>query len=108
MSTVTIYKHNDEMFHETIHQEFYVSEGYDGELFWYGSEGGNKPGVFKLWLLITDEFVKMPFIWPDWQLIVDDVWMEKKLYGDVEELIELRGKVVELRYKEYRFVFQID
>src|SRR5688572_13186497 len=101
MSTVTIYKDNHEVFHNMIHQEFYIVEASNGELFWHGTENINRPGVFKFSLQFASSTTRLPFVLPDWQLIIDDVWMEKKFYEDIEDLIELKGKVIELRYKEY-------
>jgi hypothetical protein len=40
---------------------------------------------------------------PDWKLIIDEVWMEKKFYEDIKDI---EGKEVELRYKDHWFVFQ--
>ena len=108
MSTVTVYRDDHEVFHHTIHQEFCVVEAPNGELFWHGTEAINRPGVIKVWLYAANSILKWRFILPDWQLIIDDTWMEKKFYEDLEDLMELKGKVVELRYKVYRFVFQFD
>jgi len=107
MSTVTVYKDKHEVFHNTIHQEFYIVEASSGELFWHEIENINRPSVIKFWLQALSFTTRLPFVLPDWQLIIDNAWVEKKFYQDIEDLIELKGKVIELRYKEYRFVFQI-
>jgi hypothetical protein len=107
MTSITIYKGKHEIFRETIYQEFHIVESPSGELFWYENMDVNRPGVSKIWLQAS-ETPRLPFVLPDWQLIIDNTWMKNKFYEDVQDLIDLRGKVIELRYREYRFVFQID
>jgi hypothetical protein len=104
MSTVTVYKNEHEVFRNTIHQDFYVVETSNGELIWHE----DRPGVIKVWLQVANSTIRLPFVLPDWQLIIDNAWMEKEFYQDIEDLMELKGKVIELRYKEYRFVFQFE
>jgi hypothetical protein len=111
MSTITIYEHDKEISRENINQEYYIVETSAGELFWFEKEP-LKPrgGVIKIWLQNRkqqngkDAFL-LCYVLPDWQLIIDGIWMEKKFYEDVDNL---SGKSLELRYKQYRFVFQFD
>lgn len=105
MSTVTVYKNKDEVFYNTIHQEFHIWEDTAGRLCWDETENVNGPGVIKVWLQVVGSTPRIPFVLPDWQLIVDGLWMEKKFYPEVEDL---QGREVELQYNEYRFVFQFD
>ena len=100
-----IYKEDHEVFHTTIHQEFYIAQAPIGELFWHEITDVKRPGVLKIWLKIINKTTKLSFVLPDWQLIINGVEMEKNFYEDIEDL---EGKEVELRYKEYRFVFQFD
>jgi hypothetical protein len=108
MSTITVYKDKDEVFYNTLYQEFQVLEDSTGKLFWDETKKINSPGVIKVWLQVVGSTLRLPFVLPDWQLIIDGVWMAKRFYQDVEESVKLKGKVVELRFEEYRFIFQID
>jgi hypothetical protein len=109
MATVTVYKGDEEVSHENVNQEYYIVESSSGELFWY-EQGQSSPGTLKIWLQNRiersgkDSFL-LCYVLPDWQLIIDGVWMEKKFYEDIDNL---RGKNVELRYKDFRFVFQFE
>jgi hypothetical protein len=105
MSTVIIYKEEQEVFHLPIRQEFYIVEAPTGELFWHENTDVKRPGVLKIWLKIMNKSAKLSFVLPDWQLIINGRKLEKSFYEDVENL---EGKEVELQYKEYRFVFHFD
>jgi hypothetical protein len=111
MTTITVYKDDNEINHESIKQEYYIAEASSGELFWHEKElYPPRGGALKIWLQNriqqngVDAFL-LCYVFPDWQLIIDGVWMEKKFYQDMDNL---NGKQLELRYKEYRFVFQFD
>lgn len=103
MPTITIYQNNNEIGHETINQEYYIVETPTEELIWFEKEI-NRPGTVKIWLQIRGNKPLLCFVLPDWQLIINGIWMEKKFYQDLEDL---SGKEVELRYKEHRFVFHL-
>lgn len=103
MHTVTIYKDDDAIDHRTIELEFLIIETPSGELRWFEKDVSS-PGVIKIWLQIREGNPLLCFVLPDWQVIIDGIWMEKKFYQDIEEL---EGKEVELRYGKYRFVFQL-
>jgi hypothetical protein len=106
MTTVTIYHNNREITTELIQHEFYIVEDSSKQLFWYEKKTNTtRSGEFKFWLQTVDYEPSIPFIPPEWQLIIDGIWMEKKFYHELEDL---KGKVLELMYEDYRFVFQID
>jgi hypothetical protein len=106
MTTVTIYHNDEEILTEPIQHEFYIVEDAPEQLFWYEKKTDTpRSGVFKFWLQAVDYEPSIPFVLPDWQLIIDGVQMEKGLYHELEDL---KGKVLELIYEGYRFVFQID
>ena len=73
------------------------------ELIWFENEIG-RPGILKIWLQIRENKPLLCFLLPDWQLIINGNWTEKKFYEDIEDL---DGKQVELQYKDHRFVFQL-
>ena len=110
MATITVHKGNEEVSHEIINTECYIMETSSGELFWYEQERSSQGGALRIWLQNRiepsgkDSFL-LCYVLPDWQLILDGIWMEKKFYQDIDNL---SGRNVELRYKEFRFVFQFD
>lgn len=109
MTTITVYQNDKEVVCQKISQEYYIVETSQGELIWYEKEQSS-PGVLKIWLHKTmqangSESFLLRYVLPDWQLIIDGVWMEKKFYEDIEDLF---GKILELQYKDYRFVFQFN
>ena len=77
MSTVKIYKEDHEVFHTTIHQDFYIAEAPTGELFWHENIDVKRPGVLKIWLKIFNKTVILSYVFPDCQLIINSVEMEK-------------------------------
>lgn len=103
MPTITIYKNNDEIGHETVHQEYLIVESPAQELFWFEKDV-HRPGTVKIWLQMRGNKPFLCFVLPDWQLIINGTWMPKKFYEDIEDI---DGKEVELCYKEHRFVFQL-
>ena len=106
MTAVTIYYNDKEITTEPIQHEFYIVEDSSGELFWYEKDPGpSRTGVYKFWLQSVAYNPRILFVLPDWQLIMDNIWLEKKFYSEIEDL---KGKVLELVYEAYRFVFQID
>jgi hypothetical protein len=103
MPTIRVYKNYEQVAHETIYEQYSIIESYSGEkIFWFENEPC-PPGVIKIWLQLREEGLLLCYVLPDWQLIIDGVWMEKKFYQDIKDIA---GKEVELRYKEYRFLFQ--
>jgi hypothetical protein len=106
MTSVAIYYKNKKLREEIIHREFYIVEDPSGQLFWYEKDPDvSRSGTYKVWIQSIGHTPRILFVLPDWQLIIDDVWMEKKFYSNIENL---EGKKLELRNKEYKFVFQID
>jgi len=111
MTTITVYKNDKEIVSENISMEYYIVETSVGELFWYEKEPPkHRGGATKIWLQNRvqpngkDSFLLL-YVLPDWQLIIGGVWMEKKFYEDIDNL---SGVNLELRYREYKFVFQFD
>lgn len=104
MTTVTVYVNSKIVFFEVINHEFYIVEASTGELSWFEKDDSNKTGTIKVWLQSTDYTPRLLYVLPDWQLIIDNVWMEKKFYSELEGL---EGKTIELRCNNYRFIFSI-
>jgi hypothetical protein len=111
MTTITVYKDTNEISHENIKLEYYIVETSLGELFWFEKEPSpTTGGSLRIWLQNRiqpngqDSFL-LCYVLPSWQLIIDGVWLEKKFYEDIRNL---SGNNLELRYEEYRFVFQFD
>ncbi len=107
MATVDIFVASKQIAAISIRHEFYIAETSAGQIFWYEHKKDSpfKGGEFQIWLQSVDYEPRILFVMPHWQLIIDGNWMEKKFYS---ELGDLKGKKVELQYKEYSFVFQID
>ncbi len=104
MPTITVYQSDDQIAKETIEHEYYIVETSAGELNWFEEEPKQAvPGALRIWLQGRQEGFLLCHVFPEWQFIIDGVWMEKKFYEDIRDIEE---KEVELRYKEYRFVFQ--
>src|SRR4030095_15614055 len=109
MTTITVDKDTKKISHEIIKLEYYIVETSLGELFWFEKEPDPpRGGSLRIWLQNRiqpngqDSFL-LCYVLPSWQLIIDGVWLEKKFY---EAIDNLSGKTLELRYEEYRFVFQ--
>jgi hypothetical protein len=107
MATVNIYQDSEQIDFILIRNQFYIIERPNGELYWYehSRDAPYKTGVYKIWLQSVKYRPKIHLVLPDWQVIVDNVWFEKKAYDGLENL---QGKKVELRYRNYAFVFDID
>jgi hypothetical protein len=103
MSSVTVYQNDKQVFHANILDQFHIEAIPTGELIWYEVTEIEQNATRQVWIQKIGFDPKVAFLCPDWQLVIDGVWMEKKFYPEVEYL---KDKKVELRYKEYRFVFQ--
>lgn len=104
MSSVEIYHNGIKIGTESPIRNFYVVEDpTSGEIFWDADPGPTaRPGVIRIWVQAIDTHPHISFVLPDWQLSIDGVPLESKLYDSVEDL---KGKLVELRHGGYRFVF---
>ena len=103
MSLVEIYHQQTKIGREKIKRNFFIMESLSGELFWQADpERGARVGEIKVWIQHSDTAPKIDTVLPDWQLIIDGVPMKAGFYDSIENL---RGKIVELQYKEYRFKF---
>ncbi len=107
MTTVTIFQNSEQIDLIRIKKEFYIVEKSDGELYWYERVENSpyKTGVLEIWLQSVAYDPRILYVSADWQIIIDDLWMEKKFYSELENL---QGKKVELRYKNFGFVFNFD
>ena len=106
MAFVEVYYRNTRIDIEHFKREFYISERLTGELFWYtGERPKSGGGVFKIWVQMADTTPRITPVLPDWQLFIDGVRQESKFYDSLEDL---SGRIVELRYKEYKFVFHFE
>jgi hypothetical protein len=103
MAKVEIYVQNSQVYAESFKREFYISESSSGELFWYtGENPKSSGGIFKSWIQMADTTPRILTVLPDWVLIINGIMQESKFYDVVENL---GNKLVELRHKEYRFIF---
>jgi hypothetical protein len=86
-----------------MYEQYSIIESDSGDNIYWTENGPCPPRVIKIWIQLREEGPLLCYVLPDWQLIIDGVWMEKKFYQDITNI---EGKEVELRYKDYRFVFQ--
>lgn len=103
MPTVNIYYLQSLRYADKFWRDFYVLEdSKSGELYWVKDEQRAKPGVLKTWIQLGDTHPQILGILPEWQLIIDGVLQPMKFYDVVEGL---DGKLVEITYQDYQFVF---
>ena len=106
MSYVEIYRNEIGLGVEYFKRNFYIVEDLSGEIYWHGGERKiSRGGEIKIWIQQADTVPRIRTVLPDWQLLIDGAKQESKFYDSVENL---GGKVVELRHKEYRFVFHFE
>ena len=106
MAFVEIYHKKNKIGTEHFRLEFYIIESLSGEIYWYtGEQPKSGGGEIKIWVQRANTVPRILTVLPDWQLFIDGVRQESKFYDSVENL---SGKVVELRHKDYRFVFRFD
>lgn len=108
MSNVKVFHNDEEVFQSNISDQFSIRETSTGDLVWFDDNNTKQYGDLQVWVQAIDAIdlePRLAFLYPQWQLIVDSVRMEQKFYNIVEYL---KGKEVELQYKDYRFVFQFD
>lgn len=108
MPVVEIYKAGKRIGSKEFRAQFYIIEERErGRLRWESDEEqglSKKGGVVEIWI-ITLSFIpvvkrEISFVTPEWQLTIDGTAMERGFYHHVD----VGGKVVELRYMDYRFV----
>ena len=105
MSTIKVFRNDEEVFQSNISNQFHIHEDLTGDLNWSEDLGPASQGIRQIWIQAIGFDPMIAAVFPHWQLIINGVWMEKKVYPIVEHL---KGKEVELQYKDYRFVFQFD
>lgn len=91
---------------EKINREYYIVETLDQErkLYWFEDNSATDyPYQIKLWIQSVDLKPEIMCVLPDWQLIVNSVEMERKLYLELEIA---KGSLLELIYKDYKFVLR--
>ena len=88
MTTISIFRDSEQIDTLPIKKQFYINENPEGELYWYESieDAPYRTGVFQIWLQSIGYNPKIFLVPPNWQLIIDDVWMEKKAYFNLENL----------------------
>jgi len=103
MSFVEIYYKKCRVGVERFKRNFYIVENLSGEIYWHaGEQKESRGGVIKVWIQRANTVPRILGVLPDWQLFIDGARQESKFYDSVENL---GGKVVELRHKEYSFIF---
>jgi hypothetical protein len=84
--------------------KFFISQEIDSDtLFWEIDEeqsSFNKGGVYQVWILGASTTPMVAFARHDWQIIIDNSVLEQDSY----EQINVGGRTVELRIRDYRFV----
>ena len=114
MITIDIYKDSLKVDTKKFITSFYILEDKQG-IFWetgreqevktrlaMAGSRETRVGEIKIWLRAKGDIypADIPFIGPDWQLVLNDMVMKQGIYLD----IYVSGKKVELIYKPYRFV----
>lgn len=103
MSYAEIYDGKNIIGTEHFMRDFYIVESRSSEIYWQkDAEIKSRGGVIQAWIQLADTSPRIRGVLPSWQLFVDGVEQES---GFHEEVDNLGGKTVELRRKEYRFVF---
>lgn len=107
MTTVSIFRDLEQIDSSSIKNEFYIVKRQSGELYWYEHSGTAtyKTGVLEIWLQSVAYEPHLLYVPADWQTIIDGIHLKKKFHLHIENL---KGKAVELQYKDLRFVFQFD
>ena len=104
MLTMHIYQAGRKVASEEFQNKFFITkEVAEDRLFWEADEeqdSSKKGGVFQIWILGASSTPMIAFIPPGWQLTIDGVMLNQGIY----EHISVRGRAVELRYGDYRFV----
>ena len=76
MVKISVFCDAQEIMNDTIAHEFYIFEDSANRLFWYEkSPTPYIPGEYKFWLQSIDFTPRILFVLPDWQIIIDDVWL---------------------------------
>ncbi len=91
-----IYRNNKKIESKEFRGHFYILKDLTGHICWTSDDekGGNE---ILIW--IRSDY-SVPFIRPDWQLIIDGIPLPKKFHTTVE----LSGKHVNFQYSDYEFV----
>ncbi len=105
MATVKVFRDHQEVFQSNISDQFSIRQTSTDDLVWYDDNITKQSGDLQVWVQAISFEPRLAFLYPHWQLIIDSIRMEQKFYPLVEDL---KGKEVELRYKEYQFIFQFD
>lgn len=102
MTFVDIYLGETEIERLEFWRNFYIEQDSAGSLFWDIDGRNPKVGTIKAWIQFGDSDPRIVGILPDWQVVVDGVSLEKRLYEDISSL---KKKKVELVKDRYRFIF---
>ena len=102
MPSVKIYHSDLQIATCSFKYSFTIVKILSGELYWNADEDKGKSGEINIWVQHASTKPGILFVPPDWQLIINGVEFESRLYDGVENLA---GKVVELRHQDYRFIF---
>jgi hypothetical protein len=88
---------------ECFKRSFYIVETLSGDILWHaGEQKDSRRGEIKVWIQQADTSPRILYVLPDWQVFINGVEQESRFYDSIENL---NGQVVELRYREYQFVF---
>ena len=104
MPTIHIYQDGKKIESKEFRDQFYIIKNIDNDrLYWETGEEQRlsaRGGVIHIWIQNASSCPKISFVRTDWQLIIDGVALERNLY----EQIDVSGKTIELRYRNYQFV----
>jgi hypothetical protein len=104
VNTIDIYLAEEKIASENFTGNFYIIKDLKtNKLFWKADSEqypSNDTGMFQIWIQRANRAASISFILPDWQLAIDGVSLEQSFYSDVN----ISGRIVELKYNNYRFV----
>ena len=107
MTIVSIFRGSEQIDSLSIKNEFYIIKHQSGKLYWYehSETSSYKTGVIEIWLQSVVHEPRILYVPASWQITIDNVQLEEKFHQGIENL---KGKMVELKHEEFRFVFQFD
>lgn len=105
MPTMHIYQSDQKITSKKFKNFFYIRRVVaTDELFWIIDEEGNlskRPSDLQIWIRGGSVGAEIHYVLPHWQLIIDDIVMERGFYN---QTLYVGGRMVELQYRDYRFV----
>lgn len=103
MPALGIFRNTEIIGTTTFHRQLMIWEDLGGNLRWEMDDKLREARVeiIRIWALRESEGYFIRFVLPTWTLIIDGMMYEPELYQD----INLNGRLVELKFQDYHFVF---